>query len=273
MMKPFNGQVTAAGLRIDGVSESDPTGRIPLEQLINGTTVRIPRWDRFPVAPVPGEPITFSILRLYWTQKGNKDLIFEKTYTYLDDQPEFTIPLTPEQMSIDGTASIHYVLEGYDGNYDDSPIKNLTIDHTISPSLEAPFFPDADFWGYISCIPFYPDSPPIWEEIRLIIYAESIFEENDKLVLQWQGFSTLNGKPPELTPLHEFSKTLTKVEAENGFIFDLPFDPYVKPMFNNHSGIARYTIFRNNVPIARSYNGLVKIDRTVSGEEEPCGGW
>jgi hypothetical protein len=266
-MPRSNEQVTAAGLRIDGVSESDPAGRIPWEQLINGTTIRIPRWDRF-----PDRPGRFTILHIYWTQNSVEEEIYTQTYTQVDDKPEFTFPLTPQRMSVDGAAFIHYVLEGFDGNKDPSPIKTLTIDHTFVPSLKSPGFPDASIWGYINCTPRYPESPPVWEKIRLQISAELIFREFDEFVLEWQGFSTLNGSPPALTPLHELRRTLSESDAENGFVFDIPFDPYVRPMFDNDSGIARYTIVRSGVPVAKSYDGLVKIDRIISGESIPCGG-
>lgn len=266
-MPPPNQQFIAAPLKIDGVSDLDPDGRIPLEQLTNGTTIRIPRWLRFPEPPKPGEPTPFSILRVFWIQNSNETKIFEKTYTYVDDQPEFPVPLLPQQMSVDGIAYIYYQLEGFDGNLDPSPQRKLTIDHTVLPTLREPEFPDANTNGYLNC----SSETPIWEKVRVMILPEAIFQALDKCVLEWQGFETLNGNPPELTPLYKFEKTLSAGEAVGGFVMEIPFEPYVRPMVNDDSGVARYTVFRKDIPLARSHTGLVRIDRTRPGDD-PCGG-
>ena len=99
-----NQQITAAPLRVDGVSDLDPDGRIPLQQLINGTTGRIQRWANFPAPPAPGQPADYTILYVYWRQNNVETEIFKETYTHVDDKPEFTFPLTPQQMITDGTA-------------------------------------------------------------------------------------------------------------------------------------------------------------------------
>jgi hypothetical protein len=266
-MSQRNQQITAAPLTIDGVSELDPEGRIPLEQLTNGTTIRISRWPRFPVPPEPGKPTPFSILRVFWIQDGSKTTIFEKTYTYVDDQPEFPVPLSPQQMSVDGVAFIYYELEGYDGNLDPSPQRKLTINHTVLPTLREPEFPDVNFDGYLNC----SSDTPIWEKVRVRVLPEVIFQAFDKCVLEWQGFGSLNGSPPELTPLYKFEKTLNESDAVGGFVMEIPFEPYVRPMVNDDSGLAKYTVFRNGIPLAKSHTGVVKIDRTLPGKP-PCGG-
>jgi len=264
-MSSPNEQITAQPLRIDGVSDQDPEGKIPLEQLINGTTGRIPRWADFP--DQPGE---YTDLVVFWVQPNDRE-IYRNRYTPADDRPEFTFLITPQDMSVDGIAYIHYLLTKHDGNTDPSPVRRLTIDHTpvLVPTLAEPTFPDSNLWGYLNCT-----SPvPIWEKVRVAIAPESIFSGQDECVLEWQGFDTLNGSLPALTPVYEFRKTLTSSEAVNGFVMEIPFVPYVKPMVNNDSGIAQYTIYRNRIPIAKSYKGLVKIDRVIPGEEMPCGGF
>lgn len=266
-MSQPNEQITAAPVRIDGVSDHDLEGRIPLEQLINGTTGRIPRWPNFPGPPAPGEPADYTILYVYWMQNNVVTEIFKQTYTYVDDRPEFTFPLTPQQMSVDGPAVLHYLLEGRNGNPDRSPDRKLTIDHTLPSTLREPEFPDVNPNGYLNC----DSSPPIWEKVRIEILPESIFRHLDECVLQWQGFSTLNGAPPALTPVYEFRKTISGSEVTDGFIMEIPFDPYVRPMVENDSGIAQYIICRNSVPVGKSHKGLVKIDRTIPGKP-PCGG-
>ncbi|UZE20309.1 hypothetical protein LOY70_12170 [Pseudomonas sp. B21-054] len=265
-MSPPNEQITAQALRIDGVSDQDPEGRIPLAQLINGTTGRIPRWSNFPSKP--GED---TKLFVYWAQPDDKE-IYRNTYTSVDDMPEFLFPITPQDMSVDGTAYIHYLLvHGPNNNPDPSPRRKLTIDHTQVPvpTLAEPTFPDSNLWGYLNCA-----SPvPIWEKVRVEIAPESIFSGQDECVLEWQGFGTLNGSPPALTPIYQFRKTLSDSEAVNGFVMEIPFVPYVKPMVDKDSGIAQYTIYRNGIPKGISKKGLVKIDRIIPGEEEPCGGF
>lgn len=264
-MSQPNEQVTAAPLRIDGVSDLDPEGHIPLEQLTNGTTIRIPRWPRFPGPPDPGEAPHFSILYIYWNQNSVETLLYERTYTYVDDRPEFTFPLTAQQMSAEGTALIYYVLEGYDGNYDRSDRRQLTIRHA---RLNPPEFPSATLNGYLNC----DTLPPIWEKILIGILPETVFRERDELILEWQGFATLNGEPPELTPKYEIPKTLSVNDASKGFIMEIPFVPYVKPMVDEDSAVAQYRLVRNGIVVARSEKGYVKIDRKLSGSP-PCGGW
>ncbi|WP_085657002.1 hypothetical protein [Pseudomonas sp. B11(2017)] len=261
-MPTLKNQITAAPLTIDGVSELDPDGHIPRDVLIAGTIGRIPRWPNF-----PADPDDFTILRVYWRQDGATDEIFTATYTQADDRPEFTFPITPEQMSVDGTAVIYYELEGFNGNLDPSPERKLTIDHELAPTLRAPEFPDVNFYGYINC----SSAPPVWERIRVKILSEPVFLNGDECVLQWQGFDSLNGSPPVLTPVHEFRRTLSPADVSNGFVIDIPFDPYVRPMVDNDSALAQYTLFRAGVSFRKSRKGLVKIDRTLPGSP-PCGG-
>lgn len=71
-----NQQITATPLKVDGVSDLDPEGRIPLQQLINGTTGRIQRWANFPA--LPGD---YSVLYVYWRQNNAETEIFKETYT------------------------------------------------------------------------------------------------------------------------------------------------------------------------------------------------
>jgi len=266
-MGPSNEHITAANLKIDGVSDLDPDGRIPLEQLINGTTIRIPRWPRFPEAPQPGQPVRSSTLYIYWEQNGTETEMYKETYTYVDDKPEFTFALTPERMSVDGVAFIHYLLEGYDGNPDPSSPKKLTIDHVLTPTLKAPGFPDVNFFGYLNCV----TKTPVYEKINVAIAPELTFRVKDEFVLEWQGFDSLNGSGPPLTPVYHLLKELNATDVEKGFIFEIAF-VYVRPMYDSDSGVASYTIKRNGVPIAKSSKGHVKIDRIQPGESDPCGG-
>ena len=99
-----------------------------------------------------------------------------------------------------------------------------------------------------------------------------MFAVLDECELEWQGFETLNGVPPALTPVYKFKKTISGSEPINGFVMDIPFDPYVKPLVDNDSGIAQYTIYRNGIPVYKSHKGLVKVDRTIAGNPIPCGG-
>lgn len=263
---PPDQQITAVALKIDGVSDLDPEGYVPSDILIDGTLIRIPRWSRFPPPPAPGEAAKYTILHIYWQQNNAETEIVTKTYTYVDDQPEFTFPLTPQQMSSNGTAFIRYVLEGFDGNDDPSPVKKLTILHA---SLSAPVCPDVDIWNTLHC---YSD-PPVSEKIRVRVNPESVFAPFDDFVIEWQGFATRDGKPPALTQLFKFNKKIDANEAVTGFVFDVLFDPYIRPMFDNHSGRARYIIFRNGTPIYKSSDVVVLIHRKIAGEPVPCGGY
>lgn len=263
---PPDQQINAEALKIDGVNDDDPEGNVPSDILINGTQIRIPRWPRFPPPPAPGEAARHTILHIYWNQNNVEKEIVSKTYTYVDDQPEFTFPLTPQQMSSNGIAFIRYVLEGFDGNDDPSPVKKLTILHA---SLRAPGYPDKNIWNELNCF----STPPVSEKIRVMIYPEPVFADLDDFVIEWQGFKTVDGKPVALTVLYKFPKKINSHEAANGFVFDILFDPYVRPMFDKHKGVARYMIVRNGAPAYKSFDGAVLINRIVAGEPIPCGGY
>lgn len=258
-------QITAAPLSVDGVSNSDPDGNIPPDLLINGTIGRIPRWSHFPQPPAPGQPADYTILRVFWRQDGVVTTIFTDTYTYVDDRPEFTFPIAPQQMIVEGIAFLYYELEGRNGNTDPSDSeRKLTIVHA---GLMKPVFPDTTPLGYLNC-----NSPkPVWEGVNVKINPDPRFRERDECILTWQGFSNLNGTGDELTPLHEFRKIITSDEASRGFIVFIPFDPYVRPMIDDDSGVARYSMYRSGVRIGKPAGEFVKIDRIIPGSP-PCGG-
>lgn len=263
-------QPTASPFTLDGISPTDPDGKVPPDILINGTTGRIPRWANFPQKPNPGDVADYTDLYVYWEQNSTTTEIFSDRYTYVDDKLEFEFSLTAEAMKEDGTAYIYYLLRGENGNPDESPPRKLTIVHALKPTLRGPTFPDANPNGYINCdtVPF------VGEKIRIQIIPEAvdIFENLDVCELEFQGFATLNGAPPALTPLHMFRKVIDGDEPAKGFMIDIPFDPYIRPMFDRHSAVATYRILRQGVPIYASHPSLVKIDRIKAGCPEPCGG-
>lgn len=260
-------KIIAAALTIDGVSDTDPDGLIPADKLLTGTTGRIPRWLNFPAPPAPGQPADYTKLYVYWRQNGVDTLIFSATYTHVDDRPEFTFPITPQQMSVNGVAYIYYVLEGVSGNEDPSPERKLTVDHSVVPTFAEPQFPDATIFGYLNCT----SVKPVFEGVRVSIRPENGFAVLDECVLIWQGFENLNGTGDELTPPHEFRRVINQADVDNGFIMLIPFDPYVRPMVDDDSATARYTMYRAGVRLGVSFKGLVKIDRTLPGGTL-CGG-
>ncbi|WP_434589034.1 hypothetical protein J3Q09_14790 [Pseudomonas sp. R4-83] len=268
---PQRTRPTALPFTLDGVDASDPDGIVPQEILENGTIGRVPRWANFPQPPAPGDPADYTILYVFWEQNSEIIEIFKETYTYIDDKPEFVFSLTAEHMEKNGIASIYYCLEGRNGNPDPSPPRKLTIVHPPKPTLREPAFPDANINGYINC----STMPRVWEKIRVEIVPETagIFEELDECVLVWQGFDCLGAGGAPLTPRYTFDKTIIGDESVKGFIIDIPFDPYIRPMVDNDSATASYTIFRRGVPVHVSHRGLVKIDRVRVGEPEPCGGY
>ncbi|WP_262137090.1 hypothetical protein [Pseudomonas sp. Marseille-Q5117] len=263
-------QLTAEPFTLDGISSSDPDGHVPPDILINGTKGRIPRWANFPQKPLPGEDEDYTELYVCWEQSSKTTEIFNDRYTYINDKPEFEFDLTAEHMIEDGVAEIYYVLVGRNGNPDESPTRKLTIVHALTPTLRPPAFPNADLYGYINC----DTDPWVGEKIRVQIVPEAanIFQYEDVCVLIWQGFATLNGSLPVLTPQHTFREIIDGDKPVKGFVIDIPFDPFIRPMFDKHSAIARYTILRRGVPIYASHPGLVKIDRIEPGCPVPCGG-
>ena len=238
--------------------EVDAAGVILPVAHLNGLTVIVPRW------PNPSPDGQRNDLYIYLDDT-------EVSYTWYDsplNQPEFRIVIEPRFFANDGVIQLWYqtITSGNDAFSEKRP---LTVRREV-PELVGPLFPDATLHGYLNC----DSTPKLWEKLRVSVPVPTKikWQVNDELLLSWQGFATLNGSGDALVST-EFLRVLTAEDVAQGYVFSITeYELYIKPMVKNASAVAIYSIRRNGVLIGRSNkkDGLVKIDRTIPGEES-CG--
>lgn len=248
-----------------GVDENDPDGYIPLELLQAGIEVRIPVW------PFPSPPGEIDTLIVEMTRNG----VVEFTSTTFHRNPitetEFFISIGPQYLIVDGVVEVTYTTKNFVGNPHPSYPRKLTIDHTPVPlNLAAVNFPAATLHGYLNC----NTRPPIWEGVEIKVPPlPSFCRPGDTCAVEWVGYQSLNGSgPPINTTYKRINKLLTALEISNGFSVTIePFRPHLEPMERNASAVANYTLYRGVRRIGASLKSVVKIDRIIPGESQPCG--
>ena len=259
--------IFAAPLSIDGVGADTV---LPPDAHLKGATLRIPPWTAPSIEPGKGDR-----LQVWIRQPGATvdTLFFDQRFPVPVAFPPF-VPLPAQYLQLDGDIILTYRVTAEDhGNEDDSLPQVFILKRPVPVNLKEPVFPNATLWGYLNC----STSPSIWVVVIVRVPAQpGRFLANDECELEWEGFSSLNGSgsPIPGTALR-LRKTLTQQEAGSalGFDFRLESDKYqkhIKPMVINASALARYTLYRNGAALGRSAQGLVKIDRGVSGSV-PCG--
>jgi hypothetical protein len=248
--------ILADPLSVEGIEDSDAEGHVPLEILQRGTRIIIPLW---------AEPGSGDELWVMWRQNSIVTRIFYHIYDPPATGPFIYVPLTSQQMVLNGEAFIYYqIWKRGGGNSDDSPERKLTIDHTAPKKLSEPSFPHATLWGYIN----NKTVPPLLQGVTVkIAPLINIGLPNDRAVIQWQGYSSLNGSgAPVGETFGSWNRTLSQSDINNGFELVVPFDPCIRPLFDNDSALVMYRLLRNGRLIGESDKGLVKIDRVTPGQ-------
>jgi hypothetical protein len=127
----------------------------------------------------------------------------------------------------------------------------------------------------------------MWDEVKVRVPAQpGRFSKDDKCMLDWEGFYTLNGVRAIPGTAGRFVKTLTEQDADSPIGFDFvlgadKFEQYIAPMGKKEikpdgtagttgSAKASYTLYRGGTLIGRSTVGMAKFDRVVSGETFHC---
>ena len=253
--------IFAAPLSVEGVDDNDPEGHVPLEILRIGTRILIPYWDD----PQDNDDLWINLL-----QNGIDQRIYtEKLSPPQPDVLEYK--LTPQHLATDGKALLYYkVWKGGNGNPDPSPERKLTIDHTPLLVLGEPDFPRATLWGYLNN---NTKNPPLTTGATVALpELTDVAELGDGVKIYWQGYSSLNGSgPPVANTYGVFEGILQSVDFEKRYEKLVPFDPHIRPLYNNASALVYWQLFRSKKMIGESKKGLVKIDRVTPGESQPLG--
>ncbi|EJM15851.1 hypothetical protein PMI21_03193 [Pseudomonas sp. GM18] len=256
------GGVLAEVIKVDGVDPGDIDGHIPLSQLQNGTTARVPRWPNYSVNPDNPDR-----LKVFFEQDGVKTTIHDQPYTPIN-LIEILIPLSVALLSQDGVAWLSYIVNDSDSNPDIAPPRKLTIDHTQLPVRKLPEakFLNATLWGYWNCLTRPVLSGGGW----IHILPQLIGRPGDRCVLEWRGYRSLNGVNEVQEAYGSFSKDLSAEDNSKGFDMLIPFPKHIKSLEKNASAVVIYRFYRTGRLVAESEPALVKIDRALPGESLPC---
>ncbi|MEO4017447.1 hypothetical protein, partial [Pseudomonas rossensis] len=253
--------ILADPLIVNGVDKNDPDGHLPLELLLKGTLIIVPLW---------ADPGINDQLVVTWLQGDFSTIIFDDVLRARVNDPVIEVPLSPQQMSMDGIAFVQYrVWKRGGGNSDDSPLRKLTIDHTPLLLMEEPEFPHATLWGYLN----NNTVPPLTQGVIVFVpHSRNIALVDDVNEVHWRGYSSLNGSGnPVQGTEGVWSKQLNSNDVERGYSQTIPFEKYVRPLIDNDSAVVVCRLFRGSRLIAESKKGLVKIDRVTPGENGPYG--
>lgn len=178
----------------------------------------------------------------------------------------FTIPWEAIEQDKNNRALPVYYTTDNGVNQQASRVTEVDVAIVFIENLKEPLFPDTaqDLNGYLGCCTV----PRLWDGIRVRIDGDANFDENDTIILTWQGCYNLNGTNPIPGVTDTFRKTLSADEASNGFeIVILPYETLIAPMVNNNSGLANYRLEKVNGGRGRSRYSSVKINRTMPSSD------
>ncbi|MHC8400869.1 hypothetical protein ACYZTX_15705 [Pseudomonas sp. MDT1-17] len=259
--------ILAEPLRIDGVGAD---GLLPPEASVVGAKLLIPMWEAPSVKPGNGDLLEIWVLE---PGAAQETLFYSNRFPVPVTIPAFFL-LPAQYLQREGEISLRYRVTAEDtGNDDTSMPQRFTVKRAIPVNLAEPTFPSATLWGYLNC----SSLPKLWESVFVHVLAQpGRFVLDDECVLDWEGFTSLNGVGSIPGTALQLTKRLTQEDASSskGFDFILESDKYeqhIKPMEKNASAVAQYTLYRNRVALGKSSPGLVKIDRGVPGESASCG--
>lgn len=258
-MRGTNSEVLAKPLLVEGINDNDLEGHVPREILQRGTRIVIPYW----IEPQPNDELWIS-----WFQDGLENRLYTVFYPVPLAVDFLYFDLTPQHLARDGVAYVYYkVWKGAGGTDDPSPKRKLTINHTPLIILDEPTFPHATLWGYLN----NHTVPPLTSGATIAIPSlASIAVPGDRVKVQWQGYSSLNGSGPPVSEAYGvWERTLQAPDISAGFDLVVPFQPNIRPLVDNDSAVVIYELFQGGRLVAESKKGLVKIDRVTPGESNP----
>jgi hypothetical protein len=145
------------------------------------------------------------------------------------DEIEFFVPWALIEQTPGGVVPVFYwTFNGV--NRQRAFDTDVTINIVPIIGLPDPEFPDVNYGpgpdaGFISC-----GMRPWDRGVRVRVPGDGgLLSEHDTVVLFWASYANTNGNPSGVISetIDTFSHTLTQQEAEQGYDFWVPFDPYI----------------------------------------------
>ncbi|UHG99485.1 hypothetical protein [Pseudomonas sp. 7-41] len=273
-----------------------PNNPDPVNPLLERVTVKGRDGDNLLTISDRGQPARV-IVRLYVGPVANQSLelmwgnppVLADTYTVrpedrAGDEIAFFVPWDLIEQTPGGIVpTFYWTFNGI--NRQRSPHTDVMVNIVPIDGLRDPEFPDVNYGpapdaGFINC-----DMRPWDRGVRVRIPGDSSrLSEQDTVVLSWASYANTNGNSDGVIPetIDTFSHTLTQQEAEQGYDFWVPFDPYillpglVKPPEGQTnprygSAVIQYRLIKSGGGgIGDSRRELVFISLTRLGTLPPC---
>lgn len=184
------------------------------------------------VVPLYADPRAGQILELIWNNHPTPVDTYTVQWGDSEGQEiEFFIPWALIEPIEIGVVPVYYwTFNGV--NRQRAPDKPVTVSVAPIAGLKRPEFPQVSYApgpdsGFIGCTL----QPHPVHGVQVKIPGDDLrLEQHDVIELSWAGYASTNGNSNTLIPDTEksWSHTLTLDEVSNGYIFTVPFDPYIK---------------------------------------------
>ncbi|MGY2237388.1 hypothetical protein ACW9ID_20430 [Pseudomonas gingeri] len=233
------------------------------------------------VVPLYADPRVGQVLELMWADHPTSaDSYTVEVGDSEGKEVEFFIPwalIEPVGNAV--VPAYYWTFNGV--NRQRAPDTPVNVNVVPILGLKSVEFPDVSYLpgpgaGFINC------SHLPWLGVRVRIPGDpERLAVNDKIELSWVGHAgTNNGAPVIPETVEVFTHTLTAEEALNGYIFTVPFDPYVKlpglikPAEGSTSpangcAVVRYTLFKAQGGMGKSGGKLLPIS-LIRPNSPPC---
>ncbi|MGY2202387.1 hypothetical protein [Pseudomonas gingeri] len=233
------------------------------------------------VVPLYADPRVGQVLELMWADHPTSaDSYTVEVGDSEGKEVEFFIPwalIEPVGNAV--VPAYYWTFNGV--NRQRAPDTPVNVNVVPILGLKSVEFPDVSYQpgpgaGFINC------SHLPWLGVRVRIPGDpERLAVNDKIELSWVGHAgTNNGAPVIPETVEVFTHTLTAEEALNGYIFTVPFDPYVKlpglikPAEGSTSpangcAVVRYTLFKAQGGMGKSGGKLLPIS-LIRPNSPPC---
>ncbi|WP_110971793.1 hypothetical protein [Pseudomonas huaxiensis] len=263
------------------VAGPDPVGPDPINPALERVVVKGLTGDNQLVGPDRGKNATVQVrlysnpdvgdlLELHW---GNHPVAVDSYRVQAGDLPgqliSFTVPW-PIIEAVGNNAALpvwYWVSNGVNRQRsDDTQVRVAVIP---LEGLERVSFPDANLYGFISCI----NEP--WKGIWIKIPGNpQLLEAGDKIQLSWQLSRGIVGDRPMFGHVLFPAVTLTQDQAQNGLnvLMDRFVDLVLPLPLEDGSANVTYHLSKVDGTPGIAPNRVLKISLVVPGSDKPCDG-